>query len=178
MTKSETQAKSWQELSARLKRHPEVYERIGRLLEIVENADGDSLTADEVEERVVEEIRRIGHDALQGWAQGKARRLEGEYGRRAGLERRGKKKLYWQTRFGEIGVAEQVWREKRSNQLGRPFARAARVSCRGYSLGLQRVVTEFAADSSFAGRSRRSRSITASKSAPRRCAPSLRDTPP
>lgn len=43
-----------------------------------------------------------------------------------------------------------MWREKRSNQLVRPFVRAARVSCRSYSLGLQRVVTDFAADSSFA----------------------------
>lgn len=31
----------------------------------------------------------------------------------------------------------------------RPFARAARVSCRGYSFGLQRVVTDFGADVSF-----------------------------
>ena len=31
----------------------------------------------------------------------------------------------------------------------RPFARAARVSCRGYSLGLQRVVTDFGADVAF-----------------------------
>lgn len=34
--------------------------------------------------------------------------------------------------------------------MARPFAEAARVSCRSYSLGLQRVVTDFAADSSFA----------------------------
>ncbi len=31
----------------------------------------------------------------------------------------------------------------------RPFVRAARVSCRGYSLGLQRVVTDFGADVAF-----------------------------
>ncbi len=32
----------------------------------------------------------------------------------------------------------------------RPFAGAARVSCRGYSLGLERVVTDFGADVSLA----------------------------
>lgn len=149
MANSETQDQHWQELIARLRRYPELSERIERLLEIVENADGDSLTADEVEERVVEEVRRIGHDALQGWAGRKAARLEGEYARRAGLERRGKKKLYWQTRFGQIAVGEQLWRGKQSQQVLRPFAQAARVSCRSYSLGLQRVVTDFAADSSF-----------------------------
>jgi len=150
MTKGETPAQNWQELAQRLKRQPELSERIERLLEIVENADGDSLTADEVEERVVEEIRRIGHDALQGWARRKAARLEGEDECRAGLERRGKKRLYWQTRFGQVGVDEQVWRGKQSNHVVRPFVQAARVSCRGYSVGLQRVVTDFAADSSFA----------------------------
>jgi len=91
MTENEIQDRHWQELTVRLKRHPELSARIERLLEIVENADGDSLTADEVEERVVEQVRRIGHDALQGWAGRKAARLEGEYARRAGFERRGKK---------------------------------------------------------------------------------------
>ncbi|MGH9944658.1 MAG: hypothetical protein ACRD9R_20110 [Pyrinomonadaceae bacterium] len=93
MTRSETPDQHWQELTARLKQHPELSGRIERLLEIVENTDGDSLTADEVEERVVEEVRRIGHDVVQGWAGRKAARLEGEYARRAGFERRGKKTL-------------------------------------------------------------------------------------
>ncbi len=44
---------------------------------------------------------------------------------------------------------EQVYRQGRGGEQVRPFARAARVSCRGYSLGLQRVVTDFGADVSF-----------------------------
>jgi hypothetical protein len=35
---------------------------------MVENEAGEALTADEAEERVVEEIRRLGHEALQAWA--------------------------------------------------------------------------------------------------------------
>lgn len=46
-------------------------------------------------------------------------------------------------------VQEQVYRRGRGGEQGRPFAGAARVSCRGYSLGLQRVVTDFGADVSF-----------------------------
>lgn len=47
-------------------------------------------------------------------------------------------------------MQEQVYRQGRGGQQVRPFARAARVECRGYSLGLQRVVTDFGADVPFA----------------------------
>ncbi len=47
-------------------------------------------------------------------------------------------------------VREQVYRHGRGGEQVRPFGRAARVSCRGYSLGLQRVVTDFGADVAFA----------------------------
>ncbi len=44
---------------------------------------------------------------------------------------------------------EQIYRHGRGGAQVRPFMRAARVSCRGYSLGLQRVVTDFGADVAF-----------------------------
>ncbi|MDQ3257761.1 MAG: UPF0236 family protein [Acidobacteriota bacterium] len=47
-------------------------------------------------------------------------------------------------------MQEQVYRHGRGGEQVRPFVGAARVSCRGYSLGLQRVVTDFGADVSFA----------------------------
>ncbi len=47
-------------------------------------------------------------------------------------------------------MQEQVYGQGRGGEQVRPFVRAARVSCRGYSLGLQRVVTDFGADVSFA----------------------------
>ncbi|MDQ3258854.1 MAG: ISKra4 family transposase [Acidobacteriota bacterium] len=46
-------------------------------------------------------------------------------------------------------MQEQVSRHGRGGEQVRPFVRAARVECRGYSLGLQRVVTDFGADVSF-----------------------------
>lgn len=46
-------------------------------------------------------------------------------------------------------MQEQIYRHGRGGEQVRPFVRAARVSCRGYSLGLQRVVTDFGADVSF-----------------------------
>lgn len=61
-----------------------------------------------------------------------------------------KKKLHWRTRFGLIRIQEQTYRYRRTQKLLRPFSQAAAVACRGYSLGLQRVLTDFGADHSFA----------------------------
>lgn len=80
-----------QEFMERLERHPELYERFKDLLQVVENADGDALTADEAEERVVQEIRHLGHEALQAWATHKTRQVEHKCETRLGLHRRGKK---------------------------------------------------------------------------------------
>jgi Uncharacterised protein family (UPF0236) len=61
-----------------------------------------------------------------------------------------KKKLHWQTRFGLIKIQEQTYRYRRTKKLLRPFSASAAAACRGYSLGLQRVLTDFGADHSFA----------------------------
>lgn len=47
-------------------------------------------------------------------------------------------------------MAEQSYRERRGGVTVRPFRLAARVRSRGVSLGLERVLTDFGADSSFA----------------------------
>lgn len=60
------------------------------------------------------------------------------------------KKLYWLTRLGRIEIAEPLYRCRRQRRLLRPFVQAAHITCRAYSLGLQRVVTDFAAVESFA----------------------------
>jgi len=79
------------EFMERLARHPELYERFKELLEVVENADGDALTADAAEEMVVQEIRQLGHEALQAWALHKQTHVAHQYETRLGLRRRGKK---------------------------------------------------------------------------------------
>ena len=80
-----------QEFIEGLERHPELYERFKELLQIVENADGDALTADEAEERVVQEIRQLGHEALQAWAIHKTKHVQHHCETRLGLQRGGKK---------------------------------------------------------------------------------------
>lgn len=58
--------------------------------------------------------------------------------------------MTWQTRLGRVEVFEQQYRKGRNGQTIRPFCQVARVSSRGYSLGLQRAVVDLAADTSFA----------------------------
>jgi Uncharacterised protein family (UPF0236) len=62
----------------------------------------------------------------------------------------GVKKLYWHSRFGRIEVLEQRFIQfGKSARIVRPFQTAAEVHCRGYSMPLQRVITDFGADVPF-----------------------------
>jgi hypothetical protein len=79
-------------LDERLREYPELRVRIEELVEIVENDDGNVVKADDAEERVVQEIRRIGQEALQGWAERKHRRLVREFDEREGVSRKEKKR--------------------------------------------------------------------------------------
>lgn len=55
-------------LEERLEAHPILKSRIESLLDVVENAAGDLEKADAAEQRVIEELRQMGNDALHGWA--------------------------------------------------------------------------------------------------------------
>jgi len=76
---------------AKLHEHPELQARFEGVMALVENADGDPLTADDAEQRVVEELQQLGREALQCWAQRKATGLEQEYDGRRDYQRKEKK---------------------------------------------------------------------------------------
>lgn len=57
------------------------------------------------------------------------------------------KKLYWYTTFGVIEVQEPQLVV--AGRLQRPFAAAAGIHCRGYSLPLQRRIVDFGAEVAF-----------------------------
>jgi len=80
-------------LAQRLLQHPHLQSRIEVLLDVVENADGDVLKADQAEERVIEELRQIGQQALQAWAQRKLSRVTSQSEKREDLSRKEKKTL-------------------------------------------------------------------------------------
>jgi len=56
-------------VAERLERHPELKERMERLLDVVENTGGDVKLADEAERRAIEELRVMGQQVMQGWGQ-------------------------------------------------------------------------------------------------------------
>ncbi len=71
--------KCYQEtIEERLGRHPEPKARIGSLSDTIENVGNDAEKADAAEQRVIREVRCIGHEALQGWAEGQMRKKSEE----------------------------------------------------------------------------------------------------
>jgi predicted signal transduction protein with EAL and GGDEF domain len=52
----------------RLNQHPSLRERIETLLDIVDDVTGDCTKADAAEQAVLDEVRKLGQAALQGWA--------------------------------------------------------------------------------------------------------------
>jgi len=61
-------------LEERLQSFPELQSRMARIIDIAENANGDLIRADDVEERVTEEIQKLAQEVIQGWAEKESER--------------------------------------------------------------------------------------------------------
>lgn len=64
------------ELVRRLERHPHLKERIKALLNVAENSSGLLERADDAEEALIVEVRKMGNELLQTWASTQAKRKE------------------------------------------------------------------------------------------------------
>lgn len=80
-------------LEERLREYPEVRTRLEQMLDVMENVAGDVVKADEAEQRLIEELRKLGQAALQVWADGQQQALERYWEARAGVTRKEKKTL-------------------------------------------------------------------------------------
>jgi hypothetical protein len=60
----------------RLTKHPKLLERMNRLLDIVDNADGRATRADDAEACVIVEMRSLGREVLEEWATDEKARQE------------------------------------------------------------------------------------------------------
>jgi hypothetical protein len=78
-------------LEERLREYPELKAKIESLLGIIENAGGDIEKAAEAERRIIEELRQMGNEVLQGWARGQQHKKEEEYNAKPGINRKEKK---------------------------------------------------------------------------------------
>lgn len=79
------------ELVRRLGAHPDLRSRIESLILAVEDETGELKTADAAEMRVIDMMRRTGHDALQSWAQHQVEKTAQELQQTAGVWSAGKK---------------------------------------------------------------------------------------
>jgi hypothetical protein len=86
-----SQARGELDLLEKLKKHPKLFARVEELLGVVENTDGDIKKASEAELRVIEEIRQMGHEALQSWAAGQVKKANEELTKKGGIRSAGKK---------------------------------------------------------------------------------------
>jgi hypothetical protein len=57
------------QLLERLRKYPEMFERVRKVLEITASAEGPLKKADEIESLVIQEMRRLGHTTMETWAQ-------------------------------------------------------------------------------------------------------------
>jgi len=56
------------QLVEQLRKSPGLMERVQSIVDLAENAEGPLKTADEIEEALVEEIRRLGNETMHHWA--------------------------------------------------------------------------------------------------------------
>ena len=87
----ETMKVSDEEILRGLREHPQIRSRVASLLAAVQDAAGDLRRADDAEMRLTEELRRMGQEAMQAWAQGQVRVTEQEVRRSGQAHREGKK---------------------------------------------------------------------------------------
>ncbi len=78
-------------LMTRLNKHPQLRGRVERLVDIVEDVGDELRKADEAERRVIDEVRRLGQEVLEGWADGQVAKRADELERTPGVWREGKK---------------------------------------------------------------------------------------
>ena len=74
-----------------LNANPQIKNRIASLLAAVEDAAGDLKEADAAEMRLIEEIRRMGREAMQAWANRQIEMTGQDVWRGGQVQREGKK---------------------------------------------------------------------------------------
>ena len=78
-------------LTAALRARPELRKRISSIVLAVEGAAGELTEADAAEERIVDEMRLFGREALKSWAENRVEATEREIRRRPQMHRQGEK---------------------------------------------------------------------------------------
>jgi hypothetical protein len=88
--------------SAILEAHPGLRDRFVSIAMAVANSEGNLKEADAIEERIVEEMRLLGREAMQGWAENEVEATEREIRQQPAMHRQGKK----------TPLAYEIWRNR------------------------------------------------------------------
>jgi hypothetical protein len=132
-----------------VQQHPEFGERIDALIDVMNNASGDMIDANVVEEFLIEEFRKLGGETMQTWAEERVKATDVEAASNRHLRRAGKKKVSWHTRIGDhFEVVATEYRD--GNRRVCPFLESANIEQRGCSIPLQRLIVDLAADMTYA----------------------------
>ena len=78
-------------LTAALRAHPGLRKRVSSIVLAVEGDEGELTEADAAEERLVEEMRLLGREALRSWAEKRVGATEREIRQRPQMHRQGEK---------------------------------------------------------------------------------------
>jgi hypothetical protein len=78
-------------LMAALRAQPELRERVSSIVWAVEGEGGELKEADAAEERIVEEMRLLGREALRSWAENRVEATERDIRQRPQMHRQGEK---------------------------------------------------------------------------------------
>ena len=78
-------------LVAALRAHPGLRERVASIVLAVEGDEGRLKEADAAEERIVDEMRLLGREALRSWAETRVEATEREIRQRPQMHRQGEK---------------------------------------------------------------------------------------
>jgi hypothetical protein len=78
-------------MAAALRGHPELRKRISSIVLAVEGDEGELKEADAAEERIVDEMRLLGREALKSWAENRVEATEREIRQRPQMHRQGEK---------------------------------------------------------------------------------------
>lgn len=105
------------------------------------------------EQAVREFTRQVGQRALQGWAAVKSQQALAQAricscGQRRQVHQQ--QSFWWLSTFGAVETEVPELRCPKGHGRDRPFQRLTGLCCRGKSLALQRVLTDFGAEKSFA----------------------------
>ena len=87
----ETNQVSDEDILRGLREHPAIRSRIAALLAVANDAAGDLKRADDAEDRLVEEIRGLGQELMQTWAQSQVQQTEQDVRHTGRAHREGKK---------------------------------------------------------------------------------------